>query len=634
MKKAGRVMAHQFRISNSLVGASLLLLTLALAPWSASAKTKLSEYERSCQKLSVNKGMSANEKLKRVFELQWKYWMQTYPEWATYVGESGQNHRWTDQSLEAIAVRDREAYCQLKMIKSVNRSRLSQTEKTSYDLFLRSAEMQISSQKFAGELLVVDQMGGVHVNIGQTLEAMPRAKESDYRDILSRLRGVKVLLGQNQKLLEEGLKQKVTPPRITLRRVPQQVRDLIQDDALKSVYLKAFQDMPLDFSNELKSQLQKEAVLIYEQEIKAALKGFHDFLNDQYIPAARESTAWSDLPQGADWYQHLLREHTTTEMTAKEIHDLGMGEVRRIREQMQALLSSAGFRGSIADYKKFLQRDRGQFYRSPDELLAGYRDIAKRADPELAKLFGRLPRLPYGVKSIPDHEAKAAPTAYYMGGSLESGRPGWFAANTYDLSARGKWEMEALTLHEAVPGHHLQIALAQEMTSLPEFRRHYSTTAYVEGWALYAESLGEQMGFYKTTESKFGQLTYELWRAVRLVVDTGLHAMGWSRDQALKYANEVLPKAESEIIVEIDRYIVWAGQATAYKIGELKIKELRERARARLGERFDIREFHDLILVEGAVPLSVLEGQVEEYIQTKSNPKKAPKPQPVRRTGA
>jgi len=289
--------------------------------------------------------------------------------------------------------------------------------------------------------------------------------------------------------------------------------------------------------------------------------------------------------------------------------------VKRIRAQMDEVIASTRFEGTFGDFVDFLRTDARFFFERPEDLLVAYRDICKRADPVLPRLFGTLPRLPYGVVPVPAYAEKSQTTAYYEPGSPAAGRPGNFFANTYDLKARPKWEMEALSLHEAVPGHHLQIALAQEMPDMPEFRKNSFYTAYVEGWGLYAESLGNEMGFYQDPYSRFGQLTYEMWRAIRLVVDTGMHALGWTREQAIGFFVENAGKAEHDIVVEIDRYIVWPGQALAYKIGELKIQELRRRARERLGDRFDIRAFHDQVLGAGAVPLDVLEARIEAWIK-------------------
>jgi len=335
---------------------------------------------------------------------------------------------------------------------------------------------------------------------------------------------------------------------------------------------------------------------------------------DRYLPAARESISISDLPGGKDWYAYQVRRYTTTSLSARQIHDLGLAEVKRIRGEMDRVIAHLGFKGSYTNFTFFLRTNQQFYFTDGQELLAAYRDIAKRADPELARLFGKLPRLPYGVVAVPGHAEKSQTTAYYLPGSPPVGRPGYFYANTYDLASRPKWEMEPLTLHEAVPGHHLQLALAQEMENVPEFRKHSSYTAFVEGWALYAESLGGEMGFYKDPYARFGRLTYEIWRAIRLVVDTGIHSLGWSRQQAIDYFQANAGKPLHDIIVEVDRYIVWPGQALAYKIGELKIKELRAYAARELGSGFDLRTFHDRILGQGALPLDILETQLKVWV--------------------
>jgi uncharacterized protein (DUF885 family) len=360
--------------------------------------------------------------------------------------------------------------------------------------------------------------------------------------------------------------------------------------------------------------LAKRAAAAYTGRVAPAFRRLHDFLQKTYLPACRETTAASALPSGSAMYEYNVRWHTTTDLTPAQIHERGQSEVRRIRSAMDQVIARSGFTGGFDEFVRFLRTDPRFYYTEPSELLRGYRDIAKRADPELAPLFGRLPQTPYGVAAVPDAIAPSQTTAYYEPGALRAGRPGNMYANTYKLEARPKWEMEALTLHEAVPGHHLQIAIAQEIQGLPEFRKHSSYTAYVEGWALYAERLGEEMGFYRDPYSKFGQLTYEMWRAVRLVVDTGIHALGWSRQRAIDFFKANAAKTEQDIIVEVDRYIVWPGQALGYKIGELKIRELRERAEKALGPRFDIRAFHDEVVGQGALPLDVLEARVAAWV--------------------
>jgi uncharacterized protein (DUF885 family) len=306
---------------------------------------------------------------------------------------------------------------------------------------------------------------------------------------------------------------------------------------------------------------------------------------------------------------------TTTDLTPQQIHEIGLSEVKRIRAEMDKVIASTEFKGSFHDFTEFLRTDARFYYEKPDDLVNGYRIIAKKIDPELAHEFGKLPRLTYGVCPIPDFKAPSQTTAYYQPGSPAVGRPGCYFVNTYNLHARPKWEMEALSLHESVPGHHLQIALAQELENVPEFRKNVGYSAFVEGWALYGESLGEELGLYKDPYSKFGQLSYEMWRAVRLVVDTGMHSMGWTRDQAIQFFKDNTGKTDQDITVEVDRYIVWPGQALAYKLGQLKVRELRTEAEKRLGAKFDVRRFHDVVLENGAVPLNVLEAHTKQWIE-------------------
>jgi uncharacterized protein (DUF885 family) len=363
-----------------------------------------------------------------------------------------------------------------------------------------------------------------------------------------------------------------------------------------------------------RERLRRAAGEAYRAEVAPAYLRLHRYFTETYLPRTRETIALSDLPDGEAWYAFNVRQSTTTGLTPREIHELGLEEVRRIRAEMDRAQAQSGFRGSFSEFMAFLRSDPRFFFERAEDLLRGYRDICKRADPELVKLFATLPRLPYGVVPVPAYAEKSQTTAYYEPGSPAAGRPGYFFANTYDLRARPKWEMEALALHESVPGHHLQIALAQELAAVPEFRKHGFYTAFIEGWGLYAEALGGEMGFYTDLYARFGQLTYEVWRAIRLVVDTGMHAFHWSRERAIAYFEENAGKAAHDIVVEVDRYIVWPGQALAYKIGELRIKELRARASAALGEAFDVRAFHDQVLGSGALPLDVLEARIDSWI--------------------
>jgi uncharacterized protein (DUF885 family) len=503
----------------------------------------------------------------------------------------------------------------LKPLEAIDRSKLDAADRLNYDLYLHQTRDRLERYNFPHYLMPVTQLDGVHRDVPELFAQVPTTNLRDYENILARLRGIPRLVEQTIELMERGRASGVTPPKITLRDLPKQLQTLTSFGPDSAPLLVPFERFPRTMAAEEQRHLREEAREAYETLALPAFRKLQDYLVRTYLPATRETTGWRDLPNGRAWYAHLVRHHTTTGLTPQEIHNLGLSEVRRIRAEMEKVQARAGFEGTLWEFFEFLRTDPQFFYPQRDELLAGYRNIAKRADPELMRVFGKLPRLPYGVLPIPSHIEVSQTSAYYQLGSPQAYRPGFFFVNTYNLNARPKWEMEALTLHEAVPGHHLQIALAQELEGLPEFRRHLEYTAFVEGWALYAESLGEEMGFFADPYSKFGQLTFEMWRAIRLVVDTGLHQFGWTRQQAIDFFKQNTPKPEHDITVEVDRYIVMPGQALAYKIGELKIKELRERASRELGERFDLRAFHDEVLGQGALPLEILEARVKDWIE-------------------
>ncbi|MCZ6697051.1 MAG: DUF885 domain-containing protein [Acidobacteria bacterium] len=602
----------------------LLLIFLPLSVVTASQGGASKGLGASLDALVKNaEGLSEGERLHQLLDLSWDWAMAVSPESATYVGYPGHNDEWTDWSEEGIQKRWRGIRLQLSALESIDRARLSEADRINYDLFRKELDEQIEGIRFPDHYVPINQMQGVQQDAARMVTMMPATSPDDYEDIIARLNALPRLIDQTIALMNRGLEKKVTPPRITLRNVPGQVKNMLVDDAMRSPLLRAFGEFPDTVPEKSREALRRRAVEAYEKKVRPAFERLHTFLVDEYLPKTRESIALSDLPDGKAWYAYNVRRMTTTKLSPEEIHEIGLGEVRRIRVEMDRAIERTGFKGTFAEFTTFLRDDPRFYFERAEDLLQAYRDIAKRADPELARLFGRLPRLPYGVLPVPAYAEKSQTTAYYSGGSLEAGRPGYFYANTYDLKSRPKWEMEALTLHEAVPGHHLQIALAQELESIPDFRRFGGYTAFVEGWGLYSESLGEDMGFYRDPYSKFGQLTYEMWRAIRLVVDTGMHAFGWSRQRAIDYFKENAGKAEHDIVVEVDRYIVWPGQALAYKLGELKIKELRARAEKKLGSRFDVRAFHDAVLGNAALPLDLLEDYFDEWLKTGASAKRS-----------
>lgn len=559
-------------------------------------------------------GGSDSARLHRLFETDWTRTMFNFPEWATDVGFPGMDDRWTDNSIGAIEQRKREVELPLRALEAINRNALNPQDQLSYDLFRYNLLSEQQGNAFPGELMPITQLSGIHQEAPQMLSDMPTGQPYQVEAILARLKALPVAVDQAIELMKIGLEKGITPPKITLRDIPEQVSNLIPDNPLQSPLLEAFVTLPPTIPADQAAAFRKQAATIYQDDVVPAFRRLWDFLTNKYIPNARTTIGMNSLPNGAAWYALRARQETTTTMTPQQIHELGLREVKRIRSEMEKLISEVKFSGGFQEFIRFLRSDPRFFYTDSAALLQGYRDIAKRADPELIRLFGRLPRLPYGVTAIPSYAAKSQTTAYYNPGSLKAGRPGYFYANTYNLAARLKWEMEALTLHEAVPGHHLQIAIAQELEGLPEFRREGQYTAYVEGWGLYAESLGYEMGFYQDPYSRFGQLMYEMWRAIRLVVDTGIHSMGWTREQAIAYFMENSGKSEHDITVEVDRYIVWPGQALTYKVGQLKIAELRANAQRELGPQFNIRAFHDYLLGAGALPLDLLETRMQQWV--------------------
>lgn len=582
-----------------------------------------------CAAVAQNKKAPATGEMRRLREFfaeDWKYWMREYPEFATNVGYPGQNARWTDYSAGSIERREQHLRASLRRLREIDRAKLPVAERLNYDLYRRLLENAVEGLSFRNDALPfasvvprnllqpINQIEGVQQEVPRVVAIMPAENVADYEDLVARLEGMPALVDQTIALMQEGMQRGVTPPKITLRDVPSQVEKQIVADALASPLLRAFSHFPAAVPEAERKRLTERAVAAYNEKVMPAFRKLRDFVTGAYIPACRETIAATALLDGPARYAYNVRWQTTTNLTPQQIHEIGLAEVKRIRAKMDEVIAATGFRGSFAEFNHFLRTDSRFYFTDAERLLTAYRDIAKRADPQLAHLFSGLPRLPYGVQAVPAAIAPSQTTGYYEPGSLAAGRPGYFFANTYKLNTRPKYEMEALSLHEAVPGHHLQLALAQELEGLPEFRKHTGYSAFVEGWGLYSEGLGEEMGFYTDPYSKYGQLTYEMWRAVRLVVDTGMHAMGWSRDQAIAYFFENAGKTENDIVVEVDRYIVWPGQALAYKLGELKIKELRVYATRELGERFRIRAFHDAVLGQGAVPLDVLESRVKAWV--------------------
>jgi uncharacterized protein (DUF885 family) len=561
------------------------------------------------------------QKLHALFDEDWQWGLKESPEGATLYGDHRYDNRLTDLSPEAIESRKAHQREMLARIQAIDRSALDAQDKVSYDLFLRDAKLDVEEQKFPVEYLALSQMAGLQIDFGQLVTNSPFENAKDYANYLARLAAFPKQVDQTIALLKRGLESGWVQPAVPLRSVPGQIEGQLSSDATESPLYKPFQNTPRELPAATRDRLAADGKQAIATQVMPAMRKLDAFLKDTYLPRARKQISASTFPDGVEYYQDRIRRETTTNLTPAEIHKIGLSEVARIHKEMEDVVRETGFKGSFAEFLTYLRTDPRFYYTNADDLVAGYALIAKQIDGHLPELFAELPREPYGIRVIPAYEGPAQTTAYYQQGASDGSRAGMYMINTYKLDTRPKYEMEALTLHESVPGHHLQIARGQELKGLPEFRRNGGYTAFVEGWALYAESLGSEIGMYKDPYSRFGQLTYEMWRACRLVVDTGMHSLGWTRQQAIDFMKDNTAKAENDIVVEVDRYIVWPGQALAYKLGELKIKELRARAKAQLGDKFDLRKFHNAIIDNGALPLDVLDQQINEWIETQKTAK-------------
>jgi uncharacterized protein (DUF885 family) len=571
---------------------------------------------------------TASEKLQALFDQRLQWQLHVYPSMAMRRGDYTDAGRLTDYGMDAIIQRYFDTRQCLKRLSVVPYDDLSKAEKLSYDLFKLGLDNEVESEQYRMFLAPVGGRFGTHQQIAQMAEQVRFRNYQDYVDYLTRLELVPGLVNQTIDLLALGAAEGRTPPRVTLAGLPGQFDALVAPGGGLSALAGPLGRMPQQITAARQKELRDRFDDVSMPGVILAVEALGDYITDVYLPQTRESIAAVDLPDGEAYYAYRLRVMTTTDMTAAEIHQLGLDQVRRIRAEMMQVIRSSDFMqrhaagGSGDDDRLFdafvndLRTNPRFYHESADDLLTGYRDICKRVDEWLPKLFGVLPRLPYGVRPIPEFMAPNQTTAYYRRGDIRNSEAGIFFANTYGLDQRPKYEMIPLALHEAVPGHHLQVAIAQELDDVPDFRKGWGFTAFGEGWALYAERLGIEMGFYQDPYDDFGRLLYEMWRACRLVVDTGIHAFEWSRDRAIEFMVTNTALSRLNIETEVDRYIAWPGQACAYKIGELKIRELRATSERRLGDKFDLRAFHDVVLGAGSIPLTVLDKRVDFWINS------------------
>ncbi|MBI4446606.1 MAG: DUF885 domain-containing protein [Acidobacteria bacterium] len=557
---------------------------------------------------------AASQEFHQLLEQEWEYHLQQNPVFASEIGDRRYNNRWPDLSLEAFRRRAQHRQEVLDRLGRIPLQSLTEEDRLNHQLFRSEYELDHESYLLDLHLFPLDQRGGIQTQ-DELADSLRFETENDYRDWIQRLRDLRPYGNQVIELMREGIRRGLVHPRVIMERVPDQIAAQLVDDPQRSPFLKPLERLPVEIPAAEREELRAEALRAISESVTPFFKEFQRFFEEEYLATAPEVVGLWRLKRGEEMYSFLIRLHTSTELSPREVHEIGLKEVQRIRAQMEQIIQDLRFEGSFDKFLELLRSDRRFYYENPQDLLDAYRAICKRIDPALVRLFGKLPRIPYGVEPIPEKIAPDTTTAYYRPPAADGSRAGTYFVNLYLPESRPKYEMEVLSVHEAVPGHHLQIALAMELDNLPAFRRFSLPTAFVEGWALYSESLGTELGLYQDPYAKFGQLTYEMWRAARLVIDTGLHALHWSRQQAIDFMKAHTAKTDQDIVNEVDRYIGMPGQALAYKIGELKIRELRDRARKQLGDRFDLRAFHDAVLSSGALPLDVLDSQITRWIQ-------------------
>jgi uncharacterized protein (DUF885 family) len=572
-------------------GIALIAVSLALFPIPAAAQTPHDDI----QKL-----------LQHYFDTK----LEDEPEFATTTGHFDNADKWNDWSKAGREMRRKHAEETLSELRKFPASGLSDADSVSLRLLKYDLQLQLDAEDLETHLIRVGPLFGLHTRVYTTVDRMPARTVRDYENLLARLHGIPAYVDQNIDLLKESIASGMMQPQVVVELLIKQVTAQTQQTAETTPLLIAFRHFPSNFPAEQQTKLREEALQAYEKEFLPAWKRLLEFLQTTYAPKVRPNIGLSSLPKGREYYAIMVRRLTTTNASPEEIHKIGESEVQRLESEMLAVAWETGFTGSLSEFDKKLDATPETHFRSKDEMLIYCRNTAKIIEPELPNQFKHIPLLLFGVRAIPeDREQATASNA--QAPAPDGSVPGWFNLNTYEPEKQVRYNKETLTLHEAIPGHIFQGSLARSQQNLPEFRRFYGNSAYAEGWALYAESLGSQLGLYRDPYSRYGRLASERFRAVRLVVDTGMHSMGWTRDQAIEYFHAHAPEVS---LAEVDRYISWPAQALAYKMGQLKILELRKEGEQKLGAKFDVRDFHDAVLRDGTLPLELLQEQVEKYI--------------------
>ncbi|MCG2587585.1 DUF885 domain-containing protein [Rhodohalobacter sulfatireducens] len=560
--------------------------------------------------------LTDHEQLRVLFDDYWEYSLQSSPVFATSQGDDRFNDQLAETGLDAMKQSYEKSKGFLDRLYEISRDELSDQNQVNYDIIENQLEGSLRAYELNHHLLPLNGWWDYHASFATLGDDVPLDTVEDYDNYLSRLRGFPEYNAGYIERMRKGVELGVMRPRIVFDDYVASIEALITEKPEEHRLFEPFESYPDNFSDDEKERLTSQAKEVMGETVIPEFQRLRNFLVDVYIPNTTETIGITEIPGGEEYYNYLIQDHTTIDITADEVYQIGLEEVQRIRAEMMQIVKSEGYGDDFDGFVEFLRTD-DQFYaETADELLKETAFVLKSIDGKLPELFKTLPRLPYGIEPIPDYLAPRTTTAYYSRGNADGTEAGTYAVNTYDLDSRPLYEIPALSLHEAVPGHHLQIALQQELNDLPKFRTNTGFSAFTEGWALYAERLGEEIDMYETPYNKFGQLSYEMWRALRLVVDTGMHAKGWSRDEAIQYMADNSALSLHNIRSEVNRYIFWPGQALGYKMGEIKIRELRAMAEEKLGENFNLREFHDVVLLSGSIPLSVLEGNVLQWIRS------------------
>lgn len=556
--------------------------------------------------------LNSNAELSAVIEAHQLYVDQSSPYNSPKAGET--NALLPNLSPNALADDNKKLAVIYERLTKIEKASLSEENQINYAVLAYSIKNQLDSYENKEHFMPLTAESGFHVWISRISQMVNFKTEQDYVDYLSRLSAIPAYFEQQVYWMNQGIEQGITQPKIVLEGFEDSIAAYVKEDIPQSTYYRPFVDMSEYVISDRQSELRKEAIEVIKNKVMPAYQSFYDYMVNTYKPEARDNIAATSLPKGKSYYQNRVAHYTTLPMTADEVHQKGLEEVARIRAEMEEIIANVEFKGSFQDFVEFLRTDEQFYAKTPEELLKEASFIAKKMDAKLPTLFKKLPRTPYGVIEVPANIAPKYTTGRYSGPSRDD-QAGNYWVNTYRLDRRPLYVLEALTLHEAVPGHHLQGSIAKEMENVPKFRNRTYISAFGEGWGLYSEYLGIEAGFYQSPYSKFGRLTYEMWRACRLVVDTGMHAKGWTRAQAMDYLASNTALSLHNVQTEIDRYISWPGQALSYKVGELTIKKIRRNAESELGESFDLREFHDEILKNGSMPLSMLEQVMANYIE-------------------